>query len=449
MLSVCEARLSTWCADHCGRTNLIAAGQPKRCAPLPPLGGVPEGRFCNRSEIPFDESTELTQLAHACDKSRLPRTTDKSEKTLPCVKAARLDKAEALQLVRTARVALAFLVRDAAQYLERNVDALADLGREFRRFRMFFVENDSSDATRNILSRLLQKHQEALQGVMLDGAAAQTSFALCPPNAARRNCAARVQLLSFLRQRVLDLAFTWRWTCIIVVDIDFVSFSKPAFLRMFTLGRALNASAIFGQSMYKASRNELKPYDRGILPAVLQGRFSTMYRLSAQPRCALFNVQSAFGSFGIYFSPLPAAANYTRTSRQGRQYASRRSWTEHANFNLAIHEAQGHRRPLLLDPTFRPVYLYGSGAYWQYIKQQRWEPTSATGTVPQAQARARQHQKNASIFAAMQTWRYVDSKNEDPHIFEVKGGPRTWCPPTTLCAPATLLERKQPMDPHT
>ena len=35
----------------------------------------------------------------------------------------------------------------------------------------------------------------------------------------------------------------------IFFDADFVSFSKPAYLRSFALGRALNASAIFALSM--------------------------------------------------------------------------------------------------------------------------------------------------------------------------------------------------------
>ena len=56
--------------------------------------------------------------------------------------------------VLTARVVFACLVRDAEAYLERNLLSIVDLGRSFAEFKLLYVENDSTDGTRDILARL-------------------------------------------------------------------------------------------------------------------------------------------------------------------------------------------------------------------------------------------------------------------------------------------------------
>ena len=111
-------------------------------------------------------------------------------------------------------------------------------------------------------------------------------------------------------------------------------------------------------------------------------------------------VRSAFGSFGTYYLPLTPDANYTSAALQFARPRGRRGWTEHAPFNMAIAAAQGRTRPLLVDPSFRPTYLYASGEYWDYV----------SGREPR---------------------RIPPALVSDPRK------PWTWCPPTTLCEDAS------------
>jgi hypothetical protein len=53
------------------------------------------------------------------------------------------------------RVAFAFIVKDGQDYLERNIKLIQNLGRQFSKYKIFFVENDSEDDTRHILKRFM------------------------------------------------------------------------------------------------------------------------------------------------------------------------------------------------------------------------------------------------------------------------------------------------------
>ena len=120
----------------------------------------------------------------------------------------------------------------------------------------------------------------------------------------------------------------------------------------------------------------------------------------ATAQCIAVRVRSAFGSFGTYYLPLTLDANYTSAALRFARPRGKRGWTEHAPFNMAIAAALGRTRPLLVDPSFRPTYLYASGEYWDYVSGRQ------PRRIPPAPVR-------------------------DPRE------PWTWCPPTTLCEDAS------------
>ena len=105
-----------------------------------------------------------------------------------------------------------------------------------------------------------------------------------------------------------------------------------------------------------------------------------------------------------YFAPLPPQANYTAAALLHPRPKGHRGWTEHAPFNMALGSALGPSRPLLVDPAFRPAYLYASGDYWDYLGGR--SPT----LLPPAPV-------------------------GDGAV------PLTWCPPTTLCDDASRCKR--------
>lgn len=461
------------------------------------------GRWCSRKRPP-SENTALRKEWAACTSTYMndapaeaQGATQAADRYInatsalagACIAAdasalrgARMRLAETVRTMASTKLVAACLVRDAGSYLERNLLAMLEMGRAFAAFRLLYLENDSADdGTRDILRRLERTSQPpgTVRGLMLNNAANATSFALCPRSQARRNCAARLSLLSHLRQRLLELARTVlredAFDALLLFDADFVSFSKAAYLRSLALGKLMGASAIFALSTYKATPSgKLMPYDRGILPTAFSAPKALEAIQQSPARCALgkmtpahtawpasiagtpavrhttcgaapcraavlpsavdlsvvcahahirptrlhsrggylllcspracfcpraVRVRSAFGSFGTYYLPLTPDANYTATAQRFTKPRGKRAWTEHAPFNMAIAAAQGRTRPLLLDPSFRPTYLYASGEYWDYLggRQPR--------RIPAAPVR-------------------------DPRE------PWTWCPPTTLCEDA-------------
>ena len=165
----------------------------------------------------------------------------------------RLLPAQQARIIREHRLAINFIVRDGEGFLERNVARLASLGRRFREYRIFYVENDSKDNTRTVLRRLAQEYP-SFRGLMLDGLGNE-SHALCPARMQEMNCERRLTLLAYLRQRALELVQTsWaHWTALLSVDIDFLTFTADQYVGAFVTGVLHNASAVFGMSVCASS----------------------------------------------------------------------------------------------------------------------------------------------------------------------------------------------------
>ena len=298
--------------------------------------------------------------------------------------------------VARATVAFGFLVRDGESYLARNLGAIMNLGKRFAAYRVFYLENDSKDATRSILRQMEKMHPGRLVGRMVDNAAAGPSRALCDSTqlrARKSNCAARISLLSRLRQQVLEAALAWDgdgarggWTAYVAIDLDFISFDAEAYLRSFAMGMARKAAAVFAKSVCRNGHGHEVLYDHAALEfdqswltSAPRGKQFTFYRagrtvpasvcyvcngLTAVRRGCHVPVRSAFGGFGTYFgAPLRRAqAVYVAGSNN-----------EHRGFNEAIAQLHADEPQLFLDGSFAPRYRWGGNDFWDIFCAQARE----------------------------------------------------------------------------
>ena len=83
-----------------------------------------------------------------------------------------------------ALIAVGFLVRDGAGFLDSNLQQLVTICKRFRRFRAFYVENDSSDGTPALLRRFAREYPQ-FTGLHLRNASRSHSAALCPKSKSR------------------------------------------------------------------------------------------------------------------------------------------------------------------------------------------------------------------------------------------------------------------------
>ena len=269
-------------------------------------------------------------------------------------------------------VAFSFVVHNGAVYLDKSLGELVSIGRRFRKFWIFYVENDSTDGTQLILTKFGATHPERVHGEMLRNYA-NSSLSLCR-SAKYRNCVARVALLAALRQRAFDNAIrshaTWR--VLIVVDMDWVELTVSALLQAFAIGVERKASAVFALSVYRNSEVPVPryvPYDRASAvldaqPAFERGRYLTSprfwYAVQDNFQCVV-RVKSAFGGVGIYYSlrsiPSEKLPRYTRTRHYNQV-------PEHVHFNrqlLDLHKTVlSSYSGMYMDPRFRPVYGWGT-----------------------------------------------------------------------------------------
>ena len=166
--------------------------------------------------------------------------------------------------------------------MKRNLGFMMRLGSMFARFWLLFSENDSTDGTKEFLAEYGRRYPQ-VQGDLLQGESNLYSVRLCPKS--RRNCPARVKLLSRMRQLVYERALRLldAMDAFIMVDIDFLSVDIRSFLQMFYAGRRLSAAAIAGQSMYRNSRED---WGAGTFP-ILFGYISYRIRILMYLACIL------------------------------------------------------------------------------------------------------------------------------------------------------------------
>ena len=295
---------------------------------------------------------------------------------MPCEETECLDvhDQEAEFAARNSSVAFGFITRDGMDYMKRNLGFMMRLGSMFARFWLLFSENDSTDGTKEFLTEYGRRYPQ-VQGDLLQGESNLSSVRLCTKS--RRNCLARVKLLSRMRQLVYERALRLldAMDAFIMVDIDFLSVDIRSFLQMFYAGRRLSAAAIAGQSMYRNSREDCQAYD---LSALVPYAAS----LNAIKKYCFGRIHSAFGGLTIYYadalreaSPKPSYTWWNdsdandhmailnqamRLQLKDEQYTSFLLSNEHRPMNLRLsHWGMRTGRPFLVDPRFRPMYNWG------------------------------------------------------------------------------------------
>ena len=326
-----------------------------------------------------------SQLVNRCnlDWKKLGTLALQSNDTLPNSRLLPCNETDCLNVhaqqaeltAHNSSIAFGFITRDGMDFLMRNLPFMIRLGSLFARFWLLFSENDSTDGTKELLTEYGRRYPQ-VQGDLLQGKAVLPSVELCPLK--KRNCEARIRLLSQMRQLVYERALRLLDVidAFVMIDIDFVFVDIPSFLQMFYTGRRLSAAAIAGQSMVRNKRKRCQAYD-----------ISALVPSSASVRNAIWKncfgtIHSAFSGFAIYFadalreaSPKPSYTWWNSSNANDHiailnqvlglhlkptQYNSFLLSNEHFAMNLRLsHWGTRTGHPFLLDPRFRPMYHWG------------------------------------------------------------------------------------------
>jgi len=231
-------------------------------------------------------------------------------------------------------IAICFIVKDGESYTYKNLMHLQELKyQKIERLKFFYVENDSTDNTIKIL--------QSLSNIMdIDGLHLKIdsshSTELCKGE--KDNCGKRTRRLSYLRQKVIELALqktTESTKFIVMIDLDFLSMDLKQF--MGSLEYIYSHDDIDGLfSMSHTVQRNGCVYDIGaMIPperemTVLTSRFQRILK-----------VRSAFGGFGFYrrSSILKYSASYNTNTND----------IEHIDFNRFFPS-------LVVDSNFKPLY---------------------------------------------------------------------------------------------
>lgn len=287
----CAPVLDEWCAHQCGRIDLVANGpccsirgqSPPACLKSCPMRtkrvGWPAERSLLREKLQCRAAVDppLNDTVTSGDAAKFQRLFLCSSDDEP----ARVSAGE--RAAKRHRISFAFIVRDGGEFLDRNLFALANLGGSFADWRLFYLENDSTDDTRRLLTSFGRRFPGRVSGESLDGYSLSPSAFLCAPRTNAMNCLERTALLAALRQRLLGLVLgapSWPapggrgegrgethsigsepYDVLLMLDIDFVSFSMPNYLRAFASAARNRAAGFFASSVYKDRWGVLQPYD--------------------------------------------------------------------------------------------------------------------------------------------------------------------------------------------
>lgn len=227
-------------------------------------------------------------------------------------------------------IAFCFIVKDGEKYLDKNLQNIINLAILIcDKYKIFYVENDSIDNTKEILKKFKSENNNILgKHITLDK---KHSIELCS-NIFDVNCLKRVRRLAYLRNIALEKAKEWsKCNYMIMLDLDFIDFDKKEFINMFDIiNKNNNIDGIFGISITPIGTlydlGAVKPKKK-ILPIILEQK--------------LIKVNSAFSGFGIYrMKPImDKNLNYNINCNNN----------EHINFNENFNN-------LFVYTPFRPIY---------------------------------------------------------------------------------------------
>lgn len=217
--------------------------------------------------------------------------------------------------IRDKKIVVCFMVRNGEKYLYNNIRKLDSfLYKNFNKYHILYIENDSTDNTRNILRCL--ENEIPMSGKMLN-IADKKSEDMC--DGKDKNCNKRTRFLASLRQKLIDIIkqdFT-DFDYMLMNDMDFIDFNEKDLKSMFGVIIQNNYDSIFPMSI---SNN--KPYDIGAITNFFS-RFLYTYFYSKNN--SITKVNSAFSGFGIY--------SIKRLLKNNSSYDINNNNIEHIKFN--------------------------------------------------------------------------------------------------------------------
>lgn len=255
------------------------------------------------------------------------------------------------------RLAICFIVMNGSAYLDRNLRRIyEDIAHRCIEYRIEYVENDSTDTTRDILCRYAKEDPTRFNGEMLslDGVHSED---LCN-DSVDHNCRKRTDRLAMLRNIVLKRGMRWREaTALLMVDMDFVTFEPEQLYAMSSVfhdvatedeGEPTQLSAIFGMSVYDGTQS-MEPmilYDTGAIRP--RHKLVPVWWNTCVMTPTIVRVASAFSGFGLYRMRVLRSTNV--------EYKRDPDGIEHIAFHRSIPGT------LAVYTGFRPVYHKGAFA---------------------------------------------------------------------------------------
>ena len=224
-----------------------------------------------------------------------------------------------------------FLVRDGEKYLLNNLNKIESFCKSnFSDYRIFFLENDSVDSTRQILSNKMSTNNK-IKGIFKKINDLH-STKLCKDNILNYNCNTRTRFLASLRQELLEYSLKEPSDITLMCDLDFISFNDTELLRMVRILIDNNLDGVFGMSYSKGKEYDtgaIRPYDQNLIDKIVKGGTN------------IIQVDSAFSGFGVY-------STKSITSKKAKYNLNNNS-IEHIDFNKYFDK-------LYVYPNFKPDY---------------------------------------------------------------------------------------------
>lgn len=200
------------------------------------------------------------------------------------------------------------IVRNAEAGLRRNIPVLNEIVRHFRDWKIVVFENDSVDATKQLLADWQKSYPDRVFVVSEDRAAAPTIPKAKEVSANQFFCRPRIEKMAGLRNQYIDYICRkdWKSDFLCVVDLDVARIFADGFLTSFTRDD-WDAVTAFGYSTsprfklryhdtyaHIAWGQEHTPQTEGVIVA----NADSLGRL--KPNDNWVRVYSAFGGLAIY-----------------------------------------------------------------------------------------------------------------------------------------------------
>jgi hypothetical protein len=229
--------------------------------------------------------------------------------------------------------AISFGVHNGMSYLSKNLKVVESITGWFVDYRIFYLENDSTDGT----IPFLQSWKTTRKVHGWHTSFTTSSHQLCVKS---YNCPTRFRFLANLRNMVWKWIQTWNaWTVWISIDIDFVQLNLSTLKQSIEIANALDAAAMFSTSVFRGKSGRQYLYEAY--------HFKEDRRNKTNNGCPV-RVRSAFGGVAMYFSKIRNIPNLS--------YNTRTVTYEHIDFNKQI-DRFGYR--LYINRRMNPLYKWG------------------------------------------------------------------------------------------